>query len=479
MRHKKTRLQESETFPGYAEVREIGSGGFASVYRATELDTGRPVALKVLKVSTRLPHVREAFEREVRALGAVSSHPHIVTLYRTLTTPDGRPALVLELCTESCADRVRRAPMPPAEAVATGIKIAGALETAHRAGLLHRDMKPQNILVTSYGEPALADFGVAALQASAQATEGVFGFTTLHAPPEILEGHRLSPATDVYGLASTIYQLITGRAPFAAFEGEAPASVILRILRDPVQPLRPDSVPLPLSDALEAALAKDPAKRPATAAEFAATLRSIQMACGWAPTDYPIWDGRAGAGVGGSGKAEAEGPAAEAEGPGPAPATEPPVPPAAAPGTIPVTSPGVVAPATGRRNVVAPVTKAAGGYVPPPPPDAAAVPVESDLAGEAGPATPITPAPAPAPARKVSQGAAGGGRPVFEAPPATPYGEDDPYERTLTSAGLGTLPSPSPPAPALKPSLPWVVIGAASALAVAIAVLVCVLTGVF
>ena len=104
-------------------------------------------------------------------------------------------------------------------------------------------MKPHNILVTQFGEPALGDFGVAALQASAQATAGVFGFTTLHAAPEMLEGHHLSPATDVYGLASTMYQLLTGSAPFATFDNEAPASVILRIIRDPVRPLRADEHP--------------------------------------------------------------------------------------------------------------------------------------------------------------------------------------------------------------------------------------------
>ena len=193
MRRHRAKPDASDSFPGYAEVTEIGSGAFASVYRAIELATQRPVALKVLKVSARHPHVMEAFDREVKALGALSSHPNIVTLYRSLTTPDGRPVLVLELCRESVAARVRReGPIPPEEAVAIGIKIAGALETAHRGGLLHRDMKPQNILITEYHEPALADFGVAALQASAQSVEGVFGFTTLHAPPEVLEGHRLS-----------------------------------------------------------------------------------------------------------------------------------------------------------------------------------------------------------------------------------------------------------------------------------------------
>src|SRR5262249_11684740 len=150
--------------------------------------------------------------------------------------------------------------------------------------------KPQNILVTQFGEPALTDFGVAALEASAQATAGVFGFTTVHAAPEILEGNQLSPATDVYGLASTMYQLLTGTGPFAAYEEEAPASLILRILRDPVRPIRAADVPLDLSDLLEAALAKDPKDRPGSALEFADALIAVEAASGWTPTVYLAWD---------------------------------------------------------------------------------------------------------------------------------------------------------------------------------------------
>jgi Protein kinase domain len=221
----------------------------------------------------------------------VSHHPNIVTLYRPAVTPDGRPVFVLELCRGSLSEQLRRdGPLNAPDVTRVGIKISGALETAHRRGFLHRDMKPQNILVTQFGEPALGDFGVAALQASAQATAGVFGFTTLHAAPEILEGQHLSPATDVYGLASTMYQLLSGQAPFAAFDNEAPASVILRIIRDSVRPLRSDAIPLGLSDLLEAALAKDPARRPQSAASFATALAEVEVASGWPQTTCLVWD---------------------------------------------------------------------------------------------------------------------------------------------------------------------------------------------
>ena len=349
---------------------EIGGGAFATVYRATEIDTGRPVALKILKIDTVHPRLIEAFSRETQALAMVSDHPNIVTLYRPLTTPDGRPVLVLELCRESLAQQLRRdGPLPAPTVTTVGIKISGALETAHRHGFLHRDMKPQNILATQFGEPALGDFGVAALQASAQATAGVFGFTTLHAAPEMLEGHHLSPATDVYGLASTMYQLLTGSAPFAAFDNEAPASVILRIIRDPVRPLRSDDIPIGLSDLLEAALSKDPGQRPGSAVEFADGLVAVAAGAGWPPTSYVAF-GQGGP-VSPPDRAVRPGPAAEpAAAAGPIPPV-PPAPPAAAAGQIPPVSPAPPAAAAGPSPPVSPAPPAAA----------------------AGPIQPVSPAP--------------------------------------------------------------------------------------
>jgi serine/threonine protein kinase len=287
---RKDRSIAATALPGYRDIVEIGGGAFATVYRAVEVDTGRPVALKILKVDAVHPDLVETFTQETQALAKVSNHPNIVTLYRPLVTADQRPVLVLELCQESLAQLIRRAgPLGARQVTRIGIKIAGALETAHLHGFLHLDMKPQNILVTQFGEPALSDFGVAGLQASAQAIAGVFGFTTLHAAPEILEGHRLSSATDIYGLASTMYQLLSGLPPFATFENEAPASVILRIIRDPVRPLRSNDIPIGLSDLLEAALSKDPDGRPRSAVEFAEGLVAIEASNDWPATAYVAW----------------------------------------------------------------------------------------------------------------------------------------------------------------------------------------------
>jgi serine/threonine protein kinase len=288
-RWRRDRNPDAERFPGFDQVAEIGMGSLATVFRAREVATNRLVALKLLNVRDASPRAVESFERESLALGALSSHPNIVTLYRIFRTPDGRPVLVLELCHGAISDRLHGgAGLPVPDVVALGIKVSGALETAHRGGILHRDVKPQNILVTEYGEPAVADFGVAMLQSATQTTAGLFDFTTLHAAPELLEGGGTSAATDVYELASSLYQLIAGHSAFRAYEGESPASVILRILRDPVRPLSALDVPVRLSDLLIRAMSKDKAGRPPTAAEFAGELAQIEIDEDWPRTQFLV-----------------------------------------------------------------------------------------------------------------------------------------------------------------------------------------------
>ena len=290
----------SDAFPGYFDATEIGAGALATVYRATEVGTGRLVALKLLNVRAVSGQAAESFERETTALGALSAHPNIVTLYRSFSSPAGRPVLVLELCTCSLADRVGAGDLPVRDAITIGIKLCGALETAHRARILHRDVKPQqhpDHRVRRAGAGRLR--GRAAI--SAQSGAGLIDFTTPHVAPELLEGTPASAATDVYGLASTLYQLIAGHPAFRAFADDSPASIILRILRDPVQPLGRADVPVQLSDLLLAAMSKTPAERPASAAELGIALGEIEAAQGWprtalllreAPTGPPCRPGR-------------------------------------------------------------------------------------------------------------------------------------------------------------------------------------------
>jgi serine/threonine protein kinase len=444
---------------GFVDVTPIGHGAFASVYRAVEMGTDRPVALKLLDVGSMQPHLIESFHAEVRALATVSSHPNIVTLYRGVAMHDGRPVLVLELCRGSYLQRVKTlGALNPGEVVAVGIKIAGALETAHRAGYLHRDVKPQNILVTQFGDPALADFGVATLAATALSTEASSGFTTLHAAPEVLEGATQSPATDVYGLASTIYQLASGNPPFQAFEGQSPASAILRILHEPPAPITRLGVPIGLSDALMRALAKDPEERPPTAAAFADLLRDVEQQAGWPRTPYLVWGDDPAA------------PAAEPlpfwspppasidpadASPSPAPASPPPPP------ASPPRSPSLLIPETRSRRVLDPAR-----VVPAPSPGPATRPSRHERSSEppsTGPARPhvaemplpvMPPAPSAPPPPLISPPAPDVAPTSAATPPAPPGPPATPPASTPSAAVTSPAPPPSSALNSLPPDTP-------------------------
>lgn len=279
----------SDPFVGFTDVVQLKAGTHAGVYAAREQMSYRPVALKVLTVDGVTPRALESFARESSALAALGSHPNIVTLYRSFALADQRPVLVLELCHGSLLDRLTDGrPLPVPEAVSITIKIAAALESAHRSGVLHRDVRPANILMTEFGEPALADFGVARLRASVPAPAELFDFASVHAAPELLLGHEPTAAVDVYGLASTLYELLTGRPPLEAYLGESPAASILRILRDPVRPVFSPDVSLQLSDLLLWSLAKDPAARPPSLSWFAEELGRIESSNGWPRTQTLI-----------------------------------------------------------------------------------------------------------------------------------------------------------------------------------------------
>ncbi|TDC40011.1 serine/threonine-protein kinase [Micromonospora sp. KC213] len=267
---------------GCTDAVEVGRGGFGVVYRAWQPDFSRWVAVKVLAADWHGPS-RARFERELRTLGQLSGHPHIVTLHQAGRTTAGNPYLLMAYEEGgSLGDRLRAGtPGDWREAVAGGIAIAGALETAHRADVLHRDVKPENILVSAYGELKLADFGQARpFSAGRTDPRGRVTASVLHTAPEVLRGEPASVVADVYALASTVLHWIHGAPAFAPIPGEPLASLLRRVAVDPVPDLRPLGVPDEVCAALERAMAKDPAHRPATAAAFADELRATQAAAG-------------------------------------------------------------------------------------------------------------------------------------------------------------------------------------------------------
>jgi hypothetical protein len=272
---------------GFSDATLIARGARASVLRARDTTSGQLVAVKVLEGAADRAPDRAAFEREARALGAVSRHPNVVTLHRAYLDEDGRPLLVLELCDGSLADRLaEEGPLTIRDVVAAGVALAGALETAHRSGIVHGDLTPRSVLVTRYGEVALADFGVAALHDAASeegAGRGRGVLDTARTAPEVLRGEAPTPVSDVHDLAATLWELLTGRAPYAPDGAEDPRPGASPERGSPPR-LELPGAPAALAELLERSLSADPTRRPATALELAQHLRTIEQAAGWGTT---------------------------------------------------------------------------------------------------------------------------------------------------------------------------------------------------
>lgn len=280
--------------PGYEGAVEIARGSYGIVYRARHVNRGETVAIKFLYGSAGEQAGRR-FERERRAMVALSGHPHVVAVHDWGFTVSGQPYLVMDyMAGGSLADRLAHGPLPWVQATEMGVKLAGALEAVHRAGVLHRDLKPANLLLSADGEPHLGDFGIARIEGSHSATAAVMA-TVAHAAPEILGGRPASVASDVYGLASTVFALLSGRSPFDRPGDEGLGPLVTRIATEPVPDLRPAGVPEALCRAIEGAMAKDPADRPASAAAFGQALQAAQPPAGKAVTqmvtDAPAWPG--------------------------------------------------------------------------------------------------------------------------------------------------------------------------------------------
>jgi serine/threonine protein kinase len=273
----------SELGDRFANVRLLRAGSRFTIYEGRETSANRSVVIKVPD-ETSAAWVHDQLDHEAAVLAATGTHPNIVTLYQRFTLDDGRPALLLERCTGSLDDSLHgdnRISLQ--EAAALGIKIAGALESVHHHGVIHCDVRPSNVLVSEWGEPVLAGFDESIKLGSGYGYAPLH-VTTAHTAPELLEGNPPTPATDVYGLASTLYELVAGRAAFRAYAGESAAAVIVRVLTNPVRPINVAGVPLELSDLLTWSMSSDPKKRPPSPAWIAEELARIETRQGWTRT---------------------------------------------------------------------------------------------------------------------------------------------------------------------------------------------------
>ncbi|MEL6985491.1 MAG: serine/threonine-protein kinase, partial [Actinomycetota bacterium] len=248
--------------PYIGDPVEVGRGGFATVYRATDLQAGRPVAVKLLSLRADDGNLKH-FDRERESLARLSTHPNVVTLHRTGVTTGGVPYLVMELATGgSLADRLRAdGPMAWNEAVDWILPICDAIEHAHEQGIRHRDIKPQNILISAHGEPLLSDFGIAGLSAGPETVTQQAKLSLSYASPEQIEGRELDDSSDIYSIGATLFALMTGAPAFADTGGAGFLNTAKRIVEERA-PTLDEPVPADISAAVAAALAKNPATRP-------------------------------------------------------------------------------------------------------------------------------------------------------------------------------------------------------------------------
>ena len=261
---------------GLERAEVIGSGGFGTVFRCFQTALGRMVAVKVL-TSELDSDSRARFLREQRAMAQLSGHPNVVEVLHADVTLSGRPYIVMPYHPRDSlgAHLERHGPLPWPEAVSIGVKLAGALESGHRLGILHRDVKPGNVLITEYGEPQLCDFGIARVTGAFETSSGAIMCSPAYTAPEIVGGEPPSVASDLYGLGATLFCLVTGHAAVERRAGEQVVAHFLRIASSPV-PNLDQRFPRDLSEVIQHAMAISPSDRPATAAEFGEQLRDLQ-----------------------------------------------------------------------------------------------------------------------------------------------------------------------------------------------------------
>lgn len=274
--------RELPNVPGVHLSFLLGRGGFASVFAGEQVSLRRPVAVKVDSRPLDDERNRRRFMREMSAASMISGHPHAVSLIDSGVLADGRPYLVMERCDGgSLVDLVERGPLPPADAVSVIESVSSALGAAHAAGVLHRDVKPGNILLDAYGLPRLSDFGISAIVREGSAPSVTLeSLTPDFAPPEAFMARPPSPAGDVWSMGAVLLALVTGRGPRQGPDGRTPSlHEIVQRLADPV-PVDDPRVPPPLRRLIERAMHPDPLRRFRDGTELTAALAAVREELG-------------------------------------------------------------------------------------------------------------------------------------------------------------------------------------------------------
>ncbi|OUM87718.1 MAG: hypothetical protein BAA01_12965 [Bacillus thermozeamaize] len=273
----------------YQVIKRLGSGGMATVYQGLDLEELRFVSLKVLK--EQFVHdeaFTRRFQREAEAVSRLS-HPNIVRFYG-VGKDHGIPYIVMEYVEgETLKEKIsRQAPLPVDEAVRIAMEICDALEYAHRHQIVHRDIKPHNVLISTDGKVKVTDFGIAQASSEATITHGTVIGSVHYCSPEQAKGTVVSGQSDLYSLGVVLYEMLTGELPFS---GDTPVTVALKHLQEPYPPAyeKNQYIPQSLENVLARALAKDPRQRYQSAAEMRADLAIVLQSGGVIepPQEYP------------------------------------------------------------------------------------------------------------------------------------------------------------------------------------------------
>jgi serine/threonine-protein kinase len=264
-----------EVISGRYELEElVGSGGMSNVFRAHDRLLERTVALKILHEQyTRDEDYVERFRREARAVAQLA-HPNIVTVIDR-GEQDGRQYIVFEYIDgENLKELTAHGPLDPQDAIRLTLQVARALSFAHERGVVHRDVKPQNVLLNDDGQAKVTDFGIArSLDVHGVTQTGTVLGTSDYIAPEQARGQKVDPKTDIYSLGAVLYELLAGDVPY---KGDNFVAVAMRHVNEPppsVLDRRPDC-PLRLDLAIQRAMAKDPEQRFASMDEFSAELEA-------------------------------------------------------------------------------------------------------------------------------------------------------------------------------------------------------------
>lgn len=261
---------------GFEPISRLGGGGFGDVWLARQTNVDRQVAVKVGHSAIQDETIRLRFDRECKALGRLSGHPNIVDVYTAGSLNDGRPYLVLEYIDGGTLwQKLKKSPIAELELRSIGTQMAAALTEAHSSGVLHRDLKPENILIRSSGEAVLGDFGIARLHDGANTTSAAITASVAYAAPEILSGKRATVASDLYGIGVCLLAAVFRSVPFVQKTDESIHPIINRVLSDSPPDVRRHGISEPLAALIDSLLAKDPARRPSSAADVLAQFHAL------------------------------------------------------------------------------------------------------------------------------------------------------------------------------------------------------------